>query len=580
MISTKFAKQFESLSAVSKDTTDAALKLFIGIVMSHEFNYTPEFKRKLSKWLTDSEGFFTRFKFGKRDASSAVKLVLEDKHEKSRVFNSNIESIMVGLKNNREAMKAELDIDKTRLALFNSLRVYYTKSSPSAENAIIRNISVLRDTDLSQMFVKSEVTDASSDVAELEALVKKYGKIKGRIMPKEVLDKWRASMAKTGVKLPEHAEYLRLTAKLRNSYKDFLLNFVRQSGKHTVPVHVAKEAADTLGIPNPLPTGFVGSVDAHGKFYTVAGLEIKHALTGHVTMNPKYDPKKDANFVCMYQPMNSAKPIRAQTLQYISNAKQKNFGKAENVLKNVSKLTNTWFKDAVKAANPRTRTRESVLAALLEFIYQTGARPGEPGQMTKGVPTYGASTIEVRHIIKLDDHAMHVKYQGAKSTEPTDYYIKFDSDRWKKYSKVLQSLIAGKKPSDKVFSFGKNKDGSPHLFKGSELKEYMASVGFPPGTLVKNLRTAKGTGIFKELLKKCPFTAQGDWNDTEVNAWLTEQALKVGAQLGHTSKGETTATTAIQHYISPFAVEEFAKKVGFRLNAKFLKAVELAKGEK
>ena len=558
-----------SLSAVSQGTTDAFLKLAILLVMSYEYDYDADTKRKASTWLADSEEFFKRFKFGKKEATIAVKHILANTNENNKAFDNAVSSLIESFNTNKVLLKSELDVDEQQLKMFHNIRLYSQRQSTSALNFIKKTVSsMFREPDITDMFIE-EIPDVSNIQKSVEALVLKHGKVGGIQMPADKLSEWQEIAKKKGVKLPEHVEYLKLNRELRANFKTFLESFVRQSGKPYLPIHEVVRAAKEHSIPHTLPLGFVGNIDDQGKFYTTAGLELKQAPTGEVVMNPSYDPKKDNAYVCSFKAIGGKVFLRAYSTKRVSANKQKNFKTVNNILPKLKALSNKWIVDVGKL--PKAYTKDNVLATLLEFVYQTGARPGAEGQATKGSATFGATSLRVKHVIKLDDHSVHIRYTGGKSTENTDYTIKFNTIRNKKFGNAIRTLVEGKGKEDILFDYL----GAP--LTSAALKKYMTSKGFPANIKTKNLRTAKATGMFVEAIKNCPYTKGGEWNDKQVNDWLIEQAKKVGGQLGHTSNGNITPTTAIQNYIDPFLVENFANKIGARLDAKFLNAIKIAK---
>lgn len=558
-----------SISAVSSGATDAALKLSLALVMSYEFDYDSAVRRKINMWVRDSREFFKRFGFGTRESEAAANILVAQNHEENDKFDDLVTKLIDGFRTKKNAMKAEMDIDAQQLKMFNDIRLYFQKDSAAASRSIAKNVSMFRDTDLTAMFVE-EIPDTSNTQKAVEDLVQKYGKTSGIQMPADVLKQWQDEAKKRGTKLPQHMEYLKLNRELRESFKTFLMTTVRASGKPYLPIHEIIHLAKEQGIPHSLPKGFRGNIDDLGRFYTTEGLLMKSSPTGDVVMNPAYDPKKDNAYVCKFKAVGGKDYLRGYTVDYVARQKKKNFGVVQDLTPKIKSLSNKWMVDVAKAP----KSRNSVLACCLEFIYQTGARPGDKNQATKGQQTFGATQLRVSHIVKLDDDLLHVKYLGAKSTELTEYIVRFRSTRLKKFGQAMQRLVEGKSKDDYIFEY----QGKP--FSGAMLKRYMTAIGFPKEVSAKKLRTAKGTGMFMEAVKNSPFKGDGEWTDKQVNDWLNEQAKKVGSQLGHTSGGKITPNTAIQNYIDPFIIENFANKLGVRLAAKFLNAIKAAKGEK
>lgn len=553
---------FKSLSAVERSSAEAYMKLMMTLVMAYEFEYDATYRRKLTSWYRDAQGFISRFRLAKKPLEKAYRAIMQGKDpEDDDALHDLINDVTSNLHEKRNALKKELDLRKEDLTLLNDLRLIQFKDSEAARKRLSKVVSRFRDPDINTMFVQ-EHEDTSEEQSELETIVEKYTGSPGLTLPIPVLQQWQQLAKKRGEKTKDHKRYLELRRAINTAFKTRLQSLVRSSGKSYLPVH---EVADTLedeGIPHTLPTGFVGMVDDAGKFYTTAGKKLIQAPAGEVRMNPAYDPKKDNAYVCEFTPPGGAKPARAYTEAYRSQAKAKKFTVVSEVMPKLNSLSRKWRQDM---RDPKKKT--GVLATLTEFIYDTSARVGNPNAESKGQRTFGATQLLVKHF-KIDDHKIVVTYQG-KSGGKQRHVIEYNkSNNLKLLAKNIKALVKDKRPSDPVFSF------AGKVFTGASVTRYMQGIGFPRGFTVHKLRTARGTHIADRTLKKSPFKKNGDWTERDVNQWVESNMLKIGVELGHMSGEKYTSNTAIQNYISPEVLGDFYSKLGIRPPAKIQKAID------
>lgn len=552
-----------SVSAVSSNSTDAAIKLLTSLVMSYEFHYDSVMKRKINAWYKDSLPFFKRFKIRTKDLTVATKgLVAGKDPDDDTVTHEAIVETMYLLNDAKKDITKELDVSKLQLSMLNDIRLYMLKESQAALKRISANIGNLSDPDLNKMFVH-DVEDTTDTQQSLENLIKKHTGKSGLVMPFDKLDEWQNYARDKGQKRADHTKYLELRKVLNTEFKKFLVTTVRSSDKQRMLVQDLIRLCDDNSVPHNLPEGFVGYIDDQGKYYTLKGLKLKSAPSGDVRMNPNYNAKEDNAYVCEFKAFGGKDYSRAYTENYSKQAKQKNFRVISDTVPKIKSISSKWLADVSRVP----RTRESVLGAVVEFMYETGARVGGKNAESKGAKTYGTTQLLVKHVIKLDNAGVHIRYHG-KSAGVQNHILKFNTPRLKKLGKAIKALRAKKKPDDLLFSH----QGKP--FTSAMVKRYMTSLGFPKEWSAKKLRTAKGTVMFSEAIKKSPFKKKGNWNESDIHKWLESQALDVGAQLGHSSGDKVTPNTAIQNYIDPSIIAKFYADLGVRPSAKFQKAID------
>lgn len=548
-----------SLASVNPSSTESAIKCLIALYKTREFAYETSFLRKLTLWGDESREFAERFKMLKV-FNQAIRLVVSGrdvaKHDDVRTA---INGVFDALKEQKTIIDRETDVTRAQLGMINDLRLA-ANGSEAAENRLMKNVSSLRDPDINEMFLHTEEAseDMKSVYSKLNALVKKYGNVNGYEMPVEVLRDWQAQNKSKGTKLKQHEQYLELRKQVNAFYKKQLSNLVRSSGQPYLPVADVKKAlGQTL---NPIPETFVGMIDDNGGYYTVAGKKLIQAPSGIVQMNPAYDAKLDNAYVCTFKAPFSADFSRAYTVDYRQSSRSAKFDVVAEAMPNLTNLTKKWLPDLQKVP----ATKDSVCALLCELTYQTSGRIGSTKGATDGETTHGISTLLLRHC-NINDQRIIMNYTG-KSGGKQRHIVKFNTQRGQLLHAALVKAMAGKKPGDYVSTF----KGKP--LPGSAVNSYLKTLGFPDGFTIHKLRTAKGSELAQKLLEKPPFK-QGA-KDADVNKWVEQQLMKVGAELGHMSGDKVTANTAIANYIDPAILAELFASLGCRPNSKIQKAID------
>jgi len=567
---------FVSLSAVEKDSAEAYMKVIMSLVMSKEFEYKPSYMRKVNLWMARMEPFVKRFKLKKTLLTKAHKqLVAGADPNEDEDFEQSITDVVMDLKSKTPDLKEELDLTKEDLALLNDLRLIQTKGSGAASSRLSKVVTRFQDPDVNEMFIE-EHDDISGETSELETLVEKYAGTPGLTLPLDTLQQWQKIAKVKGKKLDDHVRYLKLQTTLRNTMKTRLKSLVRSSGKPYLPVGEVVQALKDEGIPNTLPKDFIGMIDDAGKFYTTKGKKLLTAPSGEVRMNPEYDPKLDNTYVCRFTPFGATDSSKAYTEDYRAASKNKKFAAVTATMPKLPAMARKWRLDM-----KQPDTLNGKLATILEFIYTTSARPGNPGTASKGETTYATTQLQVRHV-KIDETKVIVKYKGKSQSSNTGaqqhHVIHYNSSpALKLLVKNLKRYMKGKKATDSIFLV-KGQGGVQKTPTSTLVTKYLRTLGGHPDFTVHKFRTSKATKMVADILKKSPFKKGGDWTEREVNQWVEEQIMDVGNELGHTSGEKVTTSTAIGNYISPEILAEFYTNLGIRPPAKIQKAIDSVKG--
>lgn len=553
-----------SLSAVQKDSVVAFLKLLASLYVTYDTKLTKEELRRLNMWASEAGPFLTKFKLTKQ-ATAAIRLIVAgtDPNEDDEADEA-ISDLLESLKERQAAFDKETDITRPQIGLIKDFRLAHF-GSESAAKRLLRGVATLEDPKVTKFFTHDVEGHEPKEVyTKLAALVKKYGKVPGYIMPTPVLEDWQAYNKSKGEKHPGHTEYLALRRDANNIFKKALSNLVRASGKQYLPIRDVVQSMKANGIINNLPTGFVGNIDDLGNFYTTAGKKMMQTPSGEVRMNPKYDPEQDNAYVCEFTPPFAQKATRGYTADYRAGSRSDKFEIVNAVLPKLASLTKKWIPD-MRHVNKK---KEGVLATACEFIYDTSARVGNKNAATAGEKTFGATQLLVKHF-KFVQNGCTVTYIG-KSGGKQVHKLKFNSVRGKQLGEALHKLIDGKGPNDQVFTFK-----GVHI-TGAMINRYLRTIGFPEGFTIHKVRTARGSEMAVALLKNSPFKKGGDFKERDVHKWLETELLKIGEELGHMSGEKVTSNTAIQNYIAPEILAEFYNKLGIRPSPKVQKAIDSA----
>lgn len=553
-----------SLSAVNRDSLTAFLKTAAILFQSYEVKLDAGARRYLSAQNAQAADFAKQFKLTKLIDAAVKEIVAGKNPAKDDRADELITTFAEALGPLRQKFTAETDIERQELGMLNDFRLAQN-GSDAAVSRIHKNVSMLKDSRVNAMFVtESAGSDAKAIYKKMEALVKRHGNTAGIVMPIEVLTKWQASHKASGARTKAHTDYLALRKEAAAIQKAAVQTFIRQSGDTLAPVRDVIQHLKSRNIQHTIPTGFVGSMDDSGNFYTTRGLMLGQKLSGEVRMNPQYNPDEDNAYVCTFHAPFAAAPARAYTSEYRSGSSKGKYDTVNAVLPKLDSLTKKWLPGLAKVG----KSREGVLATLCEFIYVTSARVGNKAAETAGKRTFGATQLQARHFTEKGSKII-VTYVG-KSAGRQKHNISTSSTRGRRLGDALNKLLEGKTGTDPVFEF----EGL--VVSGAMINKYLVRIGFPKGFTIHKLRTAHGTQMATALLKESPFK-KGTATEKEVNKWIETEMIKIGAALGHASGEKVTANTAIANYIAPGLLEDFYSKLGLRPSAKIQKAIDSVK---
>lgn len=543
----KMQVRFKSLSTESRSTDAFISVLLILVLRLNEYDvksFTAEFKT----WVGLSSEFTKAFGLAKTFTKIVNSFMLKGSFSEELAL-----ELGKVLKDKKAMFERDTTVTHGQLSLINDIGLNLRTASESAWNRIHKNVSILRNPKLSSIFVLDDEqhvgggeTDLKAAAKALPAVIQKAVGRSGHFLTPDEAQKLRLDN-------PElFSKYAKLVKVVNAAVKRETFNYVRSTGKPMVGVEDLRSYLNKKGIPNNLPTGFVGGqFDEFGKAYTREGRLIDRIPIGIVKMNPKYNPDEENTYVMR----GVDHRVTYRTTSFTQSLKEERHSLVKEFLEEESKYRAMWLKDLDKKGS-----KDQLLAAMVELIYATSARIGGVGNESKGEPTYGMSTLQVSHL-KLKPNLIAFDYVGKKNApQPAKYQVKDHVS--KRVLSIVEKLVADKKPSENVWTY----KGKP--INRAMVNTYLKSKGIKLS--IHRFRQLAGTKLAMMLMSKAPFKKSDHPKQSEVEKWFKEEMKKVGELLHHRNGENVTGMTAVKSYISPEEVVSFFTRVGLR-KPKFLK---------
>jgi hypothetical protein len=529
-----------SLSA-SKGEFEALVSILVTLVLAVNDNDVKHLKPLFKTWVAKAEPVMSQLKLKKQLAATFNKFLLK------AVFDDEA-AVTLGklLYDSRHIIQQDASVPKPLLNLYEDcIRSLYKDSMP-AWNRIEKNVSILKSSELNRIFLPEEEVVDSKDLKTAIANLKKVSaKLTGRtsnpfLNPRELMELKESNPKQ----ITEYGKYVKI---VNAAVKKEVLKFVRASGNSKVPIVEMRVHLEKKGLINNLPVGFQGGLIAEtGKCYTKEGRQLDKIPFGTVVMNPKYDPSKDNTYVFH----NPSAKIRYRTLTFLAANKQARHSKVREFFEVEKESRQKWVTDLSKAGS-----KEQILAAMVEILYQTSCRIGGKENKTKGEPTYGLTTLQVKHMT-INPGKIELDYAGKKLAEQ-HHVFKTNNTDGKKVESIIKALTKGKKSTDLVFTY----KGKPFLRQN--VNKYLRSLGVE--ITAHRFRQLAGTRMALSILKKSPFKASQQPKQAAVEKWMKEELKKVGELLHHTTGAQVTGMTAVKSYIDPGVLETFYNDLKLRI---------------
>lgn len=542
-------------AALPKSVTLALLKALYAIVAAvmQGSAPAPSRRKELQTWVSQAGPAIKRFSLSELPlvASSVIKGDLE---------NLDVTELGNELKGAFSALKEEVDVTADSLATLRLFSSWFRAGSERAYNNLAKTVSHVGDQGLSQDFVGDRISQKPADRA-LKAIVKAVAKRSGNSLTAEEAAKLKAR------NLELFKEYNRLRKEFNGAWKHALQTFVRESGKRLVDYQSVVRFLEQEKLEFALITGFVGQIDDLGKLYTKSGKLINGVPNPHmfptVVMNPKYNPGLDDSYVFLAKKADGTNGNFFYTAEYKHKVTKEKFGNVSDLSGKIKSLRNKW----VPALKAGIEKQESVLATMLEILLQHSARIGSRGNGTDGKPTFGLSTLQVKHVTIRPSGEVMLSYKGKDGVAQKHTIKPSSGVVSKQVAANLAALIKGKKPTDPLFTFVSGTKFKPVV--AGMVNRYFKSLGAGAVTVHK-LRTLRGTMVFQDKMDEL-FKKLGNKKPTEKQAreLFLKLAKDVGKILGHirTAKDGSTAVTggtALQAYIDPSIQIQYWARLGMR----------------
>jgi DNA topoisomerase IB len=182
------------------------------------------------------------------------------------------------------------------------------------------------------------------------------------------------------------------------------------------------------------------------------------------------------------------------------------------------------------------------------------ARIGGLNNEKDGKPTYGLSTLQVRHA-NVNKGTLILSYDGKDGIHQR-HVIKPDTDEKKRIIAIVERLMRGKGRSDPLWT-----DPNGKRIDAGRFNAYLKSLKIP--ITAHKFRHIRGTLLMSDLIAKARIAKDAPQN--EVEAGVKKLATRVGELLGHKSGDKVTPATAIKAYIVPSVIAAFFKSRGLRV---------------
>ena len=348
------------------------------------------------------------------------------------------------------------------------------------------------------------------------------------------------------------------------TYKDYIRNFVRSSGKSLANFNDVLNYLNTMGVEHYYPDTFIGKIDENGILHTtenkrIEGLPLKSTLV----MNTKYDPISDSSYVFSARAENAKSNTYFYTREYKLHSRENKFSAVKQLGVDIKKIRSAWLRIL------KTRSEGYEEAIILELIYQTQARIGSSSNKTldkrtgKYLRTYGITTVRAKHVVAKDGE-LSFEYPGKGA-------FKGDVIHYQKHTIFSEDEISKLIVSDITKRLGKlEPEQEVFTTSATSVRELFKALGAGDCVSVHKLRTLKGTMIMTEKIKNHPFKGKRV-SSTAITKWLREEALDVGMRLGHMSGEKYTPATAIAHYIDPVVLTKLFKELDVPIPKAFAK---------
>lgn len=434
---------------------------------------------------------------------------------------------------------------------------YLRTDSERALTYLKKKASLVKSPYVSSKLAPEIGSQDSSSKGLRKLIVKLVGRDDTRLTPDEI-----AILRDT--KPEELAQYRALVREHNETWQDAVRAYIRKSGHHSLPYEEVLAFLKQHNMQHTLLPGFTGVIDDQMRLYTRDGKVVdgrpSPAVYTSIRMNDHYGGEEGSNYVFLaLKPDGTAAPFYTADHKRMQ-AKQK-FAKVAQLSKKIPQIRAKWLA-SLKKFDP---AREQCIAALgLEMLFEFSARVGGKANATDGKPTFGISTLLVKHVFPQPNGDILIKYNGKAGVRTVHKIQKADQNQ-KWLIKPILLMLQDKDPMDRLLTVDAN--GRKKIVGAATINRYFAAFGAGDVTVHK-LRTYHGTKLFEELMEQFIASGKRPKDERVALAIFNKMAEAVGKKLNHvksTSVGtKVTGTTAIANYIDPGVMAVFFREFGFR----------------
>lgn len=432
--------------------------------------------------------------------------------------------------------------------LFAAFGLYLRAESKAAWNTL-SNYSTAKvfPTWVSTPFVTNSNTRSQAEIKEdIASLVSKA------LSSKKHLHSLSVAQATKLKKLdPEsYSKYLALRREMTASWKAQLQKTVHEYGQKLMPYEDAVEKLHQAGYEHSMPEGFTGLIDGSGHWYDAEGEEIDGVPSATMFPSVRMNTSGGGDWVFQSVRADGTAGGYFYLLKKKTANKQEKFEKVQDLEPRIDAVRQRWLA-LLKRFDPNNK--DTVAALMLELVYEFSCRIGGKGNEADGKPTYGLSTLLVKHLT-LRPSGFLLSYLGKDAVRQKHEFVAQDA-LGKHVMDCLRKLVEDKQPSDPLFTYNL-KNGTKKYVTPSEVNRVWRECG--AGSLsIHSVRTLKGTRIFNEEVDKLYEKRKSFKTSAEVLDAVKVAAMKVGKALGHVRRvnggQQVTPATALSNYISPEA---------------------------
>lgn len=509
-----------------------------------------QFKEDFVHWSAGSSQFLATFGL----ARTCVK-IFNVYHMKGAVTEAMADELGDALNDKFEDVKRDISISGDHCKLLKDIILQLRKASVPAWNRIHSRVTLLGNPKLTAAFPLEN--DDGTDAKVLDQTMVKINKALPSMVrritgeSRQFLTRDEAASLRTS-NPGDAAEYGGYVKAANKAAKQAIFNYVRSLHKAYAKIEDVQTMLDGRGIPYNLPRGFVGGqIDDQGKFYTAEGRQLKSNPSGQVRMNPRYVPGEDNTYVLE----EVTDGIKYRTIAFVDANKSARSSKVNAFIAAEAEHRAAWTADLLNGTG-----RDPIFATIVELIWATSSRIGGKNNATAGEPTYGMSTLQVRHVEVTAAHVAY-DYTGKKlAQQGAKYLIKDPVSR--KVGQIMRELVKGKSPNDLVFTYKTKTEVKVKPIIGPAVNLYLRRKGIELS--IHNFRNVAGTKLAAKILKTSPFKRKDNPSQAEVTKWVKEALKDVGVLLHHRNGENVTSSTALKSYIDPELIANFFTELNLR----------------